>query len=78
MLLNGLLRGDLPCNGILCTGIAFAALSILSSPSPLSPFALPLPLVLVPVLALARDVSDDLDVPATVTDPDVIQLKPRH
>ena len=30
------------------------------------------------VLALARDVSVDLDVPATVTDPDVIQLKPRH
>jgi flagellar protein FlbD len=30
------------------------------------------------VLALARDVSDDLDAPTTVTDPDVIQLKPRH
>jgi len=30
------------------------------------------------VLALARDVSDDLDAPAIVTDPDVIQLKPRH
>jgi len=29
------------------------------------------------VLALARDVSDDLDAPALVTDPDVIQLKPR-
>jgi flagellar protein FlbD len=30
------------------------------------------------VLALARDVSDDLDAHALVTDPDVIQLKPRH
>ena len=30
------------------------------------------------VLALARDVFDDLDAPALVTDPDVIQLKPRH
>ena len=49
MLLNGLLRFDLPCNGILSTTrIAVAALS----PSPLSPFALVLPLVLVLVLAL--------------------------
>jgi flagellar protein FlbD len=30
------------------------------------------------VLALARDVSDDLDATAAPNDPDVIQLKPRH
>jgi flagellar protein FlbD len=30
------------------------------------------------VLALARDVSDDLETPQPVSDPDVIQLKPRH
>lgn len=30
------------------------------------------------VLALARDVSDDLDATAAPNDPDVIPLKPRH